>query len=649
MTIETALRPSGASAAVADAWNPRSKAPAIAGSGVGFGAILALQEPVEAAVPAATEKAVEVQASFVQDTGMLFPVANGFSPRIAGSSQLECTLTRQFGNGLNSLGTLDADALTERGDGNRLSANEPLEVLVTPTASTTDFNGAPMPNTMDSAAFLAAFSLQPLAPTATNQSNGGQGGDIRAEHRVTPEGELPNLKVKPEDIAEITAGPVGTVSEAVVRFKNTQRDYVEKSEVTTPVSAMVGTVVAEAIVRAETPTRVVVQKPEVTSPISAMAGTSAAEAIARFESPQRVATEKPEITTPVSVMAAMPMVETIARFESPQRVVAEKPEITAPVPVLVSTLAESSVAKGAVQSEKPQSNAVLRTEGLIAVSGVVIGGPVDTVGKFGRLQPDTAGRSDGALVNPIIAVESAVDAGGKSAELQREGSAKLALAGGASAASVATPSQPEGRSLSTSEKVVDRAFTPVAEPSTVVNAVVPLRREDQPRERAILRTSASDSVASGQPLLSSAGSTPVQFTADLQVPAEVFVAEKVAYWIANDVQNAELKLDGMGLNPVEVSIRMHGNEAHVAFRTDELQTRTALESAGAHLKELLQREGLVLTGVSIGSAGAGDSGGRQGSPRQGERQPPTTAAAPVRIERGAVAGRIAGGTLDLFV
>ena len=36
---------------------------------------------------------------------------------------------------------------------------------------------------------------------------------------------------------------------------------------------------------------------------------------------------------------------------------------------------------------------------------------------------------------------------------------------------------------------------------------------------------------------------------------EMQVAEQVTYWVSQNVQNAELKLDGLGQSPVEVSIR----------------------------------------------------------------------------------------------
>ncbi|QTN30574.1 flagellar hook-length control protein FliK [Rhodoferax sp. AJA081-3] len=130
---------------------------------------------------------------------------------------------------------------------------------------------------------------------------------------------------------------------------------------------------------------------------------------------------------------------------------------------------------------------------------------------------------------------------------------------------------------------------------------------------------------------------------------ETYVAEKVAYWISNDVQNAEMKLDGMGELPVEVSIRMQGNEAHIAFRSDELHARAALENASEHLKDMLQREGVVLTGVSVGTAGAGDAGGQERKSRQGARQAGVASVEPSRTESVAGSRRSTGGALDLFV
>ena len=84
---------------------------------------------------------------------------------------------------------------------------------------------------------------------------------------------------------------------------------------------------------------------------------------------------------------------------------------------------------------------------------------------------------------------------------------------------------------------------------------------------------------------------------------EAEVTEQVKYWVSQEVQNAEMKLDGLGQEPVEVSISLHGNEAQVEFRSDQATTRDALEGAVSHLKELMERQGLVLSGVSVGTSG----------------------------------------------
>jgi hypothetical protein len=198
-------------------------------------------------------------------------------------------------------------------------------------------------------------------------------------------------------------------------------------------------------------------------------------------------------------------------------------------------------------------------------------------------------------------------------------------------------------------KSVEQTAASIAVNLAAASSIMPVRRDDQTRERSVFRSNTAEGSVFGQSYLSTSAATTVQYTPQLQMSTDVFVAEKVAYWISNDVQNAELKLDGIGLDPVEVSIRMHGNEAHVAFRTDELQARAALENASTHLKELLQREGLVLTGVSVGTAGAGNSGDREGKPRQGTRQTNISVDSDLAARSGPVAGRTAGGRLDLFV
>lgn len=161
---------------------------------------------------------------------------------------------------------------------------------------------------------------------------------------------------------------------------------------------------------------------------------------------------------------------------------------------------------------------------------------------------------------------------------------------------------------------------------------------------ATLGVGAADFSQSGTP-------APVLAPPPLQVAEQV--AEQVSYWVSQNVQNAELSLDGLGLLPVEVSISMQGKEAHISFRTDEAATRDVLQSAGAQLKDLLQGEGLVLAGVSVGTSGSGQTDGGERRGRPALRQ---TAIAPLQ---GAGAERAprprsaslggAGRSVDLFV
>lgn len=131
--------------------------------------------------------------------------------------------------------------------------------------------------------------------------------------------------------------------------------------------------------------------------------------------------------------------------------------------------------------------------------------------------------------------------------------------------------------------------------------------------------------------------------------AEMSVAEQVTYWVTHDVQTAELKLDGMGHEPVEVSISLRGNEAHVAFRTDQLETRQVLEGAVAQLKELLRGEGLVLSGVSVGSSGQNGSNPQDRRDRQGSRQTSVNAPELMTADASQRLPRHSGRAIDLFV
>lgn len=236
------------------------------------------------------------------------------------------------------------------------------------------------------------------------------------------------------------------------------------------------------------------------------------------------------------------------------------------------------------------------------------------------------------------ALKTAVDAKGKTAS-QTGATPETALPADGKASALLNQKQADGNAT--------QLATALA--SAAASVVVPPRREESSRERSVFRANSNDSAVSPQALSTPAPTQTVSGAPEVVPATDAFVAEKVSYWISNNVQNAEMKLDGVGDRPVEVSIRMQGNEAHVAFRTDELQTRAALESASEHLKDLLHREGLVLSGVSVGTAGTGGSGPQDRKSRQGERQATVTTLQPLSGDLRSATNRASRGGLDLFV
>ena len=127
------------------------------------------------------------------------------------------------------------------------------------------------------------------------------------------------------------------------------------------------------------------------------------------------------------------------------------------------------------------------------------------------------------------------------------------------------------------------------------------------------------------------------------------VAETVSYWATQGVQSAELTLDGIGNEPVEVRISVDGDQAQVDFRSNQPDVRQALEGASAQLKTMLSGEGLQLTGMSVGTSGHGNtpSDGRQ--PKPAPRQTTVVSMEPVRTAAPRPSNLSVGRSLDLYV
>ncbi len=161
----------------------------------------------------------------------------------------------------------------------------------------------------------------------------------------------------------------------------------------------------------------------------------------------------------------------------------------------------------------------------------------------------------------------------------------------------------------------------------------------------------SESALGASPVESSNFTDATVFADPNALGAEEQVAEQVAYWVNQKTQNAELTLQRDG-QPVEVSVSLSGNEAHVSFRSDQQQTRELLDQSMAQLSDLLRSEGLVLSGMSVGtsardSAGGGEAG--QQRPRDGARQAQVVSAVPAGTASLARGGGATDRAVDVFV
>jgi len=134
-----------------------------------------------------------------------------------------------------------------------------------------------------------------------------------------------------------------------------------------------------------------------------------------------------------------------------------------------------------------------------------------------------------------------------------------------------------------------------------------------------------------------------------QAAMEEQLAEQVAFWVNQKTQSAEITLDRDG-QPVEVTVSLTGTEAHVTFRSDQADTREMLDTTVAQLRDLLQSEGLQLSGVTVGSSGgqgARDGDAPQGDPRQGARHATVQAAG--SASTAVRAQQVTDRSVDIFV
>lgn len=90
------------------------------------------------------------------------------------------------------------------------------------------------------------------------------------------------------------------------------------------------------------------------------------------------------------------------------------------------------------------------------------------------------------------------------------------------------------------------------------------------------------------------------------------LADQISWWLGQKTQGAELTVQGPAGAAVSVSVQVQGNEAHVAFRSEQAHARQLIGDSLAQLEQLLGGSGLVLGQVSVGAG----TTGQQGHPAQ---------------------------------
>lgn len=360
----------------------------------------------------------------------------------------------------------------------------------------------------------------------------------------------------------------------------------------------------------------------------------------------------------MAVLAAMdtsatPTV-TVANDEDPPQA---SPQAAQDGSVLASTLTPSDQTVRVTDSDVPMDASALLAQsmhwGPVQADPTTVpsaGAPLNIPGspaKGSVLRQPSDALTPNALAQSSLATESTTPTIRKSGKGLANFTANQAAIDVAGVA--ASNVQADAQALSKLQKAEDVFNRPSPVDTALAAAVVAVRREDKVSEHAIFKSSTTEGAQPPQAVPTGAPATAVLTESAVVPPSDVYVAEQVKYWISNDVKNAEMTLDGIGNSPVEVRISMQGNEAQVAFRTDELRAREVLENASMQLKDMLHREGLVLSGVSVDTAGAGNQSGQDRKAQPGMRQAAVISAQPISANSLPPASRTTGRALDLFV
>lgn len=166
-----------------------------------------------------------------------------------------------------------------------------------------------------------------------------------------------------------------------------------------------------------------------------------------------------------------------------------------------------------------------------------------------------------------------------------------------------------GRQSSPSVGVSFREMSAAPRPELATTALFGGAELRQQARDEFVKTGREAVVPAG--LSSETESLDINVDAQVLDPANTAAAEEdpAKYWIGGEGRHsAELKVDEMAGGPVEISIQLQGNEATIAFKADGQQAQDALLSGSRDLEKMLGQEGMVLSGLSVGTSGAHGGG-----------------------------------------
>lgn len=97
------------------------------------------------------------------------------------------------------------------------------------------------------------------------------------------------------------------------------------------------------------------------------------------------------------------------------------------------------------------------------------------------------------------------------------------------------------------------------------------------------------------------------------------VGAQIAWFVSQNISTASIRLNPQHLGPLEMEVTMDGDQARVAFTSQQGLVREALESSIPRLREMLSENGLNLVNVNVSQHGnsrqdgQGAAGSRQGA------------------------------------